>query len=366
MKKLFAISMALAVSLSCIPSMAYAETEGAATSAVKGNTAFVDMPSDWSTSALSNAAANGLLKGYKEGDGMYIKPSATLTRAEIAAIVNRAFGASETTTLKEVTDVSSEAWYATEIAKAVHMGTMSLAANMRPDDKITRQEAFSILARAFQLEATDPNYSALNAFQDKDYIASWAKEGICAFVEKGVLFGNDGKINPTANITRAEFAKIMDNMVQQYINTAGTVTKVAASGNVMINVSGVTLSNVTVNGDLIIGDGVGSGEVTLDSVKVTGETIVRGGGVHSVIIKGNSSFGKIIIAKVDGAVRVAVEGDADVEVVVIDDGKEDVIIEGKLGTVEVAADVPVVLQKASVEKVEVTIAKASVTIAAGA
>ncbi len=361
-KRVFAFVMALVLAFSCIPDRAFAETES--TSGIE-KMDFLDIPKDWSTSALTNAADNGLLKGYKEGDGLYIKPNATLTRAEIAAIVNRAFGSTETTTLKDVADVSSDAWYAKEIAKAVHMGTMSLATTMRPDEKITRQEAFSILARAFQVKSSDSKYSALNAFQDEDNIAIWAKESICALVEKGVLFGNNGNINPTANITRAEFAKIMDNMIQQYINTPGMVTKVATSGNVMVNVAGVTLSNITVNGDLIIGDGVGSGEVTLDSVKVTGETIVRGGGVHSVVIKGNSSIGKIIIAKVDGDVRVAVEGDAHVEVVVIDDGKEDVLIEGKLGAVEVAADVPLVLQNASVKKMEVTIAKASVTLDEG-
>ena len=71
---------------------------------------------------------------------------------------------------------------------------------------------------------------------------------------------------PPTNI-RNDFAVLMDNIVKNYIKTAGTVTTLAP-GSVMISVPDVTLKNVTVKGDLIIGDGVGNGDITLDGVKV--------------------------------------------------------------------------------------------------
>ena len=37
----------------------------------------------------------------------------------------------------------------------------------------------------------------------------------------------------------------------------------------MVNTPGVTLMNITVIGDLIIGDGVGDGEAALENVKLT-------------------------------------------------------------------------------------------------
>ncbi|MBN7773921.1 S-layer homology domain-containing protein [Clostridium aminobutyricum] len=365
-KRFLAAFLALAVVFCYMPGMAFADTE--VTTAAEAKTfAFADMPNDWSATALSNAAANGLLKGYEETDGLYIKPSGTLSRAEMATVVNRAFGAEKTTALSGVNDVASNSWYAADMSKAVHMGTMKLDTAMRPNDKITRQEACTILARAFKMEATDSSNTALNAFNDKNSIASWAAPSMCALVENGVLSGNNGLLTPTANITRAEFAKIMDNMVKQYINKAGTVTEVAASGNVMVNTAGVTLKNLTIDGDLIVGDGVGSGEITLDSVKVTGKTIVRGGGINSVIITGNSSVGSIVIAKVDGNVRVAVEGNATVSVIVINDGKEDVFVEGKVGTLQVAVEnIPVVVQNATITTVNVTAEDANLTVAKGA
>ena len=360
-RKFFALGMTIAMVSCYIPNTAYAEVE--APSPVNKATAFVDLPNDWSTSALKNAAANGLLKGYQEGGKTYIKPASHLTRAEIAAIVNRAFGAEEAAALTGVTDVSADAWYADVIGKAVQMETMALAEKMRPDDKITRQEAFSILARAFKAEPADESHQALNAFGDKAQIAPWAEESICALVEKGVLSGSNGNLNPTANITRAEFAKIMDNMVKQYIGTAGTVTQVPATGSVMIYAAGVTLSNATINGDLIIGDGVGDGEITLDSVKVTGKTIVRGGGIHSVILKGSSLLGTVVVAKVDGDVRLAVESGAEVKFVFIEAGKKDVIIEGAVENLEVGSSAPVIVQNATIGTLRVTAPEANLTIA---
>ncbi|MDD4390093.1 MAG: S-layer homology domain-containing protein, partial [Eubacteriales bacterium] len=303
--------------------------------------------------------------GYDEADGAkLIKPSGDLTRAEMATIVNRAFGAAEKAALTGVSDVSADAWYAGEIQKAIKMGTFKSDNKMRPNDSITRQEAFTVLARAFKVSDSDSN--ALDSFADKGNVASWAADGISGLVKDGYVAGSGGKLNPTASITRAEFAKIMDNMVKVYITTAGTVKEVA-NGNVMINVPGVTLDGVTINGNLIIGDGVGDGDVTLNNVKVTGETIVRGAGINSFIIKGNSDLGNIIVAKVDGNVRIFVEGGAEVEVIYIDDGKDDVVIEGKVGSIEVAAAaVPVVVQNATVGQINVTAENADLTLGNGA
>ncbi|MDD4583151.1 MAG: S-layer homology domain-containing protein, partial [Eubacteriales bacterium] len=240
--------------------------------------------------------------------------------------------------------------------KAVQMHTFALDTKMRPNDKITRQEAFAVLARAFKLASTDVNNKALDKFGDKAAIASWALKDLNGMAEAGYIKGSpNGNLNPKANITRAEFAVVMDSLVKQYIDKAGTVTEVAASGNVMIRTAGVTLKGVTVKGDLIIGDGVGEGDAVLDSVKVEGRTVVRGGGINSIIIRGNSNVGSIIVSKTTGEVRVSVEGGADVEIIYVDDGSDDVIVQGSIGTLELASD------NVTVTATEATIAKAIIS-----
>ena len=310
--------------------------------------AFADMPDNWSSAALNKAVENQLLKGYDEDGKMLIKANNPLTRAELAAVVNRAFASVGVADISKATDVSSTAWYASDMAKAVKMGTFALDTKMRPGDKITRQEAFAVLARAFKLTSADSTHKALDKFSDKADIAAWALNDLDGLAAAGYVQGNDGKLNPKANITRAEFAVVMDNLVKQYIDVAGTVTEVVAAGNVMVRAAGVTLKDVTVKGDLIIADGVGEGDITLDSVTVEGRTVVRGGGENSIHIIGNSNVQNIIIARVDGQVRVYAEDGTEIGTVIVD-GSDDVIIEGDFKSVTVLAeDVTVVATNATI------------------
>lgn len=84
------------------------------------NAQFKDMPNNYATSALQAAVQNGLLKG---SNGK-LRPTANLTRAEMATILNHAFGAAEKSDISGYTDVPAGAWYANEMAMAVHMKTL--------------------------------------------------------------------------------------------------------------------------------------------------------------------------------------------------------------------------------------------------
>lgn len=322
-RKLLSTFMALILVLGLLPISAFA---------ADGNVkpVFSDMPDNWSTKALENAVANGLLNG---SDGK-IMPNDNLTRAQMAAIITRAFGADVNGDISRFKDVKSTNWYYDSMAKAYQMGVIKGSDGMlNPNDPITRQEVFVIIARAFKLQ---PDKTINKEFTDINEVSDWAKGEVYAVVNKGYVQGSDGKLNPKGNITRAEFAQVFDNILTEYIQTEGEYTSVA-DGNVIINTPNVTLKDLTVEGDLIIADGVGDGEVILDNVDIKGRLVVRGGGINSIIIRGNSSVSNIIVARVDGNVSIKVQGDANVEVIYIDDGSNDVNIEGTIGNLDVNA-----------------------------
>lgn len=326
---------------------------------------FTDMPtsSHWAYNALNAAVANNLLKG----DNGKLSPEANLTRAEMATIINRAFGATQAANISSFTDVKTTSWYYSDIAKAVQMGTFNGdgTSTMRPESAITRQEAFLVLARAIKL--TDGNATALDKFSDKALAADWAKSALAAMVTAGYVNGSYGKLNPTGSITRQEFAQVVYNTVKSYISKAGTVTAVT-DGNVMVNVPGVTLQNLTVKGDLIVGDGVANGDIILDNVKVEGRLVVRGGGQNSIKIINHSAVGNIVVSKTsDGAVRVVADSTSSVEVVYVDDGKDGIIVEGTVSTLTIAGTTDVEI-KGTVKNVVVTeeAKGAEISVAAGA
>ncbi len=309
---------------------------------------FSDMPDNFATASLEAAVSNGLLSG---NNGM-ILPYEDLTRAQMAAILVRAFGGEEMADLSQFTDVNESAWYYEELAASVHMGIFKGNGNvMNPDASITRQEAFVVLSRAFGLSATDT--SVLDTFVDASAVGDWAKADVAAMVNTGFVQGNGVNLYPTQTISRQEFAVVMDRMVETYITQAGTYAQ-HADGSVMINTPDVTLENVTIAGDLIIGDGVGDGDVTLDNVNIEGTLLVRGGGLNSIIIKGDTNVNHVYVAKTVGNVRLAMETTARVGTVVVPEEKVNVVIEGNVSAVEVASNSSVIVRNGSVEEVAIT------------
>ena len=259
---------------------------------------FVDFPNDWSQGAMTAAVENGLLGGV--GDGR-IAPQGEVTRAQMAAIINRAFGAEKQASLSSYSDVAADAWYAVDMAKAVQMGTFSGTGNglLEPDRAITREEAFSALARAFALEAGDD--SSLASFSDGAQVSSWAKGSVSAMVAAGYVNGSDGnRLNPQQTITRAEFAAVMSKIVAQYIDAEDVQQSRSLSidGNVIVR-GNVDLSGYTINGDVIIADEAAN--VTLDGVTVNGRLVVRGAS-DSLTINDSTADGVIITNPNDASV----------------------------------------------------------------
>lgn len=293
MKNKNILAMVLATSM-LVPSNAYALSKSD----------FSDFPNDWSTPALTNAVENGLLVG---ANGK-INASSFITRAEVSAIINRAFGAKKTSSLSSYRDVSSNAWYYNDMSKAVYMETfVGSDGLLNPEKNITREEAFSVIARAFLID--DGDYSELSKFNDGSNVSDWAKSSVAVLVEKGYINGYNGNINPKSNITRAEFAQIMYMVAGSYISSSGEYSN-NIKGNLVVSSDNVVLKNSTIEGDLIITDGVDTGKIQLDSVSVKGRIVIRGGNI--INITGKTSTGDIIVQNKNSDTEINVDKDSSV------------------------------------------------------
>ena len=248
--------------------LAAAMTVGGAPAAYAADKSQIkDIPDNWAKQAVESAVENDLMTGY-EG---YVRPADDITRAEVSVIINKILASSNKADISSFSDVNSSDWFYDAMAKIVKTGILSGSGNqLMPNKEITRQEAFSLLARIFGI--TNGGESALEGFADKDEVASWAKGALAAMVEAGYVSGNDGKLNPNDNITRAEFAQVLSNIGCKYVFESGEVSG-DFDGNVFIGSNDVTLSG-TVKGNVILGDGVD--KTVLKDVKVTGDVISRG------------------------------------------------------------------------------------------
>ena len=258
---------------------------------------FTDFPTDWSAAGLRSAVQNGLLNG---SNGQ-INSSGLLIRAQMAAIVNRAFAARKTADLSVYSDANTSAWYYNDLELAVAMRTFQGAnGKLNPEAPITREEAFVVLARAFALEGGDT--SVLNNYTDGASVSAWARSSVAALIENGYVNGANGKLNPKTSITRAEFAKVISEMASTYVDADDSLSA-AVDGSVIVRENSVSLSGKTINGDLIIADGVS--RIDLTGVTVTGRIVLRGG--ESGVTFKDTKAGKGIIANTDIAVSGSVD-----------------------------------------------------------
>ena len=261
---------------------------------------FEDFPRDWSTEAMTDAVNNGLLVGTSKTT---IEPKKNLTRAEMTAIISRAFGATVPMDISFTRDVKASDWFYNSVALSYKMGVFNGTRDdmFEPNEFIRREDVFLGLSRV--LVISDDDHSVLDKYTDKGQVDSWAISAVSGMVKIGYLKGyKNNTLRPRGYITRAELAQIFHNIIRTYISEPGTYDKVAENGSVLIRSKDVTLENVTVNGDLILADGIGNGNCNITNVHVTGRILVRGG-EGTVTFKNVTADGKVIINDPNGTVN---------------------------------------------------------------
>lgn len=288
---------------------------------IPGMTIYAQQSSDisghWAEKTLNEWLEKDYITGY--GDGT-VRPNQNVTRAELFAIVNRVFGFTDTADI-QFRDVKKSDWYYTPIAAAVQAGYAEGYQDdtMKPNSKVTRQEVATIIARLLGLE----NLGTASKFKDADNIAAWASGYVSGVREYGIMTGySDSSFKPLSLATRAEAvvslqqaAQVRDGLAQYssaqvFGPEQGMLT---IEGDAMIAVSGVTLQNAVVKGNLLLSESIGEGDVFLNNVTVEGTLSVEGGGSESIHVA-DSHFNQVVIKKKGNKVRMAFRGNSKIDV----------------------------------------------------
>ena len=304
----------LALFLAAVSCLSLAVSASAAGTTTRKATDFRDYNrTAWYAEAVSAAVDNGLLYGKS---ATVIDPNGDMTRAEMAAIINRSFGCYVKADISKYTDVAKSNWYYDDVAMAVQMGTYNGRSNstMAPDAPITRQEAMTVVARALDLDYDAYAKTDLSKFADEKNISGWALPYVRAMIGADYIHGRGKVLAPLDNITRSEFAQIFYNIIGTYITAKGSYDK-DIKGSVLIRTDDVTLQNMTVDGDLIIGCGAADGKITLDNVTVKGRLLVWGGGMKAVYCNNGTNTPEVIAARVDDAVKIIFDRDSTLAVI---------------------------------------------------
>lgn len=302
----------------------------------RGTGFYPDAQEHWAQAAIAEWSGYGVVQGYENG---LFQPDAPVSRAEFAALIQNIVKYAEQGS-NPFSDVQKDQWFYEAVLKLNKAGVMEGAdGKANPQQRVTRQEAAVLAARAFHMEAT----GSRTAFADDAAIAPWAKGAVSVLASRSILQGQpDGTFRPNADLTRAEAVALFDQLLAKLYVQAGEYTGDTA-GNVLVNAPGTVLRNANINGDLYIAPGVGDGEVTLDGVTVSGAVYVQGGGEHSIILHNAKVMGAVVVNKYDGKVRLLATGTTAVASTVLKSGAL-LVTDGLTGagfqTVTITAGVP--------------------------
>lgn len=279
--------------------------------------AFTDMPGGEIGTALENAVEAGLIKGVTDTT---IEPDSYITRAQMAAIIARAFGAMDAddnsfagvekffygndyTLNTNFNDIAGDEWYADAVLKAVRMGAFcgDEKNNFNPTNNITFEETYTVLSRVFNFIPKVNKYTdgtmeilgdvpetALDGFSDKSDVASWAVDFTRYIVGNGGWKGIDGKLMPKDKITRGQFALLMDKLVAKYIDEPGVYSSLP-DGLVMVRCGGVTIDGVTTGKNIIVTYSVDEDGFKLVNSTIDGALVLLGGADKTPVLQQNSA-----------------------------------------------------------------------------
>lgn len=255
-------------------------------------------PDHWSREALIFAVENGILAGDENRD---LLPDKNITRAEMAAVLVRLLGATQTIDLSAYDDVERSAWYYHELSAAVACGIFSgvSATAMRPNQAITREQAVVVLCRAFGI-VTDARDND-QAFSDQAGISAYARDSVSAMRALGLLDGySDGSFGPKRSITRAEVAQLLYNL---FDCIADTPEEIPASGTVMYRGAQALPDTLILDGMLILGQKTPSG-LTARHWSISEALVLRTGKDFQIDLSGLNTA-KLVCAPLSGTILCA-------------------------------------------------------------
>jgi hypothetical protein len=169
---------------------------------------FSDVSSNyWAANFIQELSQRGVVAGFPDGS---FKPDQEVTRAQFAAMLNKAFQKAPIRSGIRFADVPSNYWATNAIQNAYTTGFMSgyPKNTFQPNQAIPRQQVLVSLASGLQYSPKGDVEGTLQNFNDESNIAAYARSPIAAATENNVVvnYPNLKFLNPTQVTTRAQVA----------------------------------------------------------------------------------------------------------------------------------------------------------------
>lgn len=178
---------------------------------VESNRTYADIAGHWSRHAIEVLAARQIVDGV---DDSRFAPDLAVTRAEFASLLARMLKLPEAPSDSGFADVAPGSWFRTAVNRAAAAGIIQGdGAGFRPGDTVTREEMAVMIERAYLYGGggTPAGEDAAAApFRDQASFGAWSASAIAHVHRLNIVEGQeDGGFSPAAPATRAEGAAML-------------------------------------------------------------------------------------------------------------------------------------------------------------
>lgn len=175
-----------------------------------------DIHGHWAEKTLQQFIDNGWIQGDEGG----IRPDSTITRAEMATVVDAVEEYTEEADVSGYKDVAKTDWFYKQVAKIVKANVMVGVGDNKwaPQGNVTREQAAIIMCKLNDVSVdTKANVADIRAqltklgYTDANAVSDWAAPYILAAVQNGYMSGYpDHTLRSGNDITRAEAIVMLD------------------------------------------------------------------------------------------------------------------------------------------------------------
>lgn len=170
----------------------------------------------WAKSSIEFLAARDIVQGF---DAAHYGPAQKVTRADFVLMLVRALQMNASITAN-FNDVNVGDYYYEALGVAKELGIIQGAGNnnFKPKSPISRQEMFTIAARALtkvkQLSLSGGE-EQLSGFKDRTKVAEFAAGSMAGLIKAGLIQGNGSEIHPEGIVKRAELAVFIERIMHK-------------------------------------------------------------------------------------------------------------------------------------------------------
>jgi len=168
---------------------------------------------DWFFDYVEELTRKGIVSG--DGTGNF-NPTANVTREQFLKMLVEAANIEAEEGINTFADVKADAWYKPYVLKAKGFGIVNgvFDTEFGIGTNITRQDMAVMISRTINNLGIEIDQKDVDAFADIDKISDYAKDAVTFMKSIGLIEGYNNEYRPHDNLTRAEAAKVISELLK--------------------------------------------------------------------------------------------------------------------------------------------------------